>query len=168
VWTDPVFWVIIGGEEEGFAMNTVFDVAERVLEKCGSLTTMKLQKLCYYCQAWSLAWDDEPLFDEDFEAWANGPVCVPLFEAHKGMFRVGPGFFAEKASPGAAFSDAGTESMDAVIMDYGDKDPHWLSDLTHNEDPWRDAREGFYPGQPCHNIIEKESMRQYYGGLSTR
>lgn len=44
------------------------------------MTTMKLEKLTYYCQAWSLAWDDVPLFDEEFEAWANGPVCPQLFE----------------------------------------------------------------------------------------
>ena len=45
---------------------------------------MKLQKLVYYCQAWSLAWDDVPLFDEDFPAWANGPVCPELFDLHHG------------------------------------------------------------------------------------
>lgn len=28
-----------------------------------------------YCQAWSLVWDDTPLFEEDFQAWTNGPVC---------------------------------------------------------------------------------------------
>ena len=32
----------------------VFDVAKYILEKEGKLSTMKLQKLCYYCQAWSL------------------------------------------------------------------------------------------------------------------
>ena len=60
-------------------MANVFDVAKYILEKLGTLSTMKLQKLCYYCQAWSLVWDDTPLFDEKFEAWANGPVCRELF-----------------------------------------------------------------------------------------
>ena len=45
-------------------MANVFDVAKYILEKLGTLSTMKLQKLCYYCQAWSLVWDDTPLFDE--------------------------------------------------------------------------------------------------------
>lgn len=36
---------------------TVFDVAKYVLHRTGQLTTMKLEKLVYYCQAWSLAWD---------------------------------------------------------------------------------------------------------------
>ena len=54
-------------------MANVFDTAKYILEQKGDMSTMKLQKLCYYSQAWGLVWDDEPLFDEDFEAWANGP-----------------------------------------------------------------------------------------------
>ena len=60
-------------------MATVFDVAFYILDKLGDMSTMKLQKLCYYAQAWSLAWDGFPLFDEEFQAWANGPVCRELY-----------------------------------------------------------------------------------------
>ena len=68
---------------EGKIMATVFDVAKYVLKQLGSITTMKLQKLVYYCQAWSLGWDGKPLFGENFEAWANGPVCPELFHKHQ-------------------------------------------------------------------------------------
>ena len=44
----------------------VFDVAAYILEKIGSMTTMKLQKLVYYSQAWSLVWDEKRLFEEDY------------------------------------------------------------------------------------------------------
>jgi len=54
---------------------TVIDVSRYILERMGEMTAMKLQKLCYYAQAWSLVWDERPLFDERIEAWANGPVC---------------------------------------------------------------------------------------------
>ncbi len=49
---------------------------------------MKLQKLCYYCQAWYLAWNNEPLFDEEFEAWASGPVCKELYDATQQLNRI--------------------------------------------------------------------------------
>lgn len=64
-------------------MTNIFDVAKYILEKSGSMSTMKLQKLCYYSQAWSLVWDDKSLFPEDFEAWANCPVCPKLFAKTK-------------------------------------------------------------------------------------
>lgn len=144
-------------------MPTVMNVARYVLEKCGSVTVMKLQKLVYYCQAWSLAWDDEPLFDEDFEAWANGPVCPELYETHKGQFRVEPDLLP--ANPEKLFTKDQIESMDAVLKYYGDKSPHWLSELTHKEDPWKIARGNCPSGAWCKNVISKESMRDYYEGL---
>ena len=67
---------------------SVFDVAAYILQKCGDMSCMKLQKLCYYAQAWSLVWDDAPLFDEDFEAWASGPVCPELFHRNERKFIV--------------------------------------------------------------------------------
>ena len=83
--------------------TSVFDVAEYILGKHAvehpdnpEMTTMKLQKLIYYCQAWSLAWDGDPMFPEEFEAWASGPVVPTLYEIHRGVFAVGPGFFAKR------------------------------------------------------------------------
>src|SRR5690606_18126590 len=35
---------------------------------------MSLQKLLYYAQAWHLAVTGEPLFDEQFKAYKDGPV----------------------------------------------------------------------------------------------
>lgn len=144
-------------------MATVYDVAKYVLRKTGKITTMKLQKIVYYCQAWSLAWDDVPLFKEDFEAWANGPVCPKLFERHKGKFVVDERLF--KGRNDYDFSINEIETMDKVIEYYGDRDPQWLSELTHKEAPWKHARKGCAPGQYCTTNISKEDMRQYYGGL---
>ena len=48
--------------------TTIFDVAKYILHKMNRMSTMKLQKLCYYAQAWALVWDDTPLFDEEFYA----------------------------------------------------------------------------------------------------
>ena len=60
-------------------MATVFDTAKYIVDKCGEIDTWKLQKLVYYFQAWSLVWDERPLFDAKIEAWENGPVCPDLF-----------------------------------------------------------------------------------------
>ncbi len=144
-------------------MASVLDVARYVIKAKHPITTMKLQKLVYYCQAWSLAWDEMPLFPEDFEAWANGPVCPQLYEKHRGLFRLYDDFLNNV--PDYAFMDAETDTMDSVLNHYGDKSPEWLSQLTHMEYPWKAARGDTPLGEPCHNIITKESMMDYYGGL---
>lgn len=147
----------------GDKMSTVFDVAKYILKKTGQITTMKLQKLVYYCQAWSLAWDGVPLFDEDFQAWANGPVCPELFNRHHGKFVVDEGFLADVSD--YSFGKDAIETMDAVLGHYGDKESHWLSELTHKESPWKEARAGIPNGERCTTVISKDSMQQYYGGL---
>jgi uncharacterized phage-associated protein len=142
-------------------MASVFDVAAYILEKLGSITAMKLQKLVYYCQAWSLVWEDRPLFRERIEAWVNGPVVPDLYQAHRGVFEV------QSISSGnsANLLSLDKETIDRVLKFYGDKSSQWLSDLTHSEGPWMDAREGLAPNQRGGSEISIASMAEYYSSL---
>ena len=65
-------------------MAEVVSVAAYVLHKLGYSTTMKLQKIVYYSQAYSLVSRNRPLFTERIEAWVNGPVVPELFDLHRG------------------------------------------------------------------------------------
>lgn len=71
----------------------VIDVAEYILAQQGEMTAMKLHRLVYYCQAWHLVWDGVPLFDEEIQAWANGPIIPVLYELHRDDFTVQSGYF---------------------------------------------------------------------------
>ena len=61
---------------------SIYDVADWFLSK-SIMTHKKLQKLCYYAQAWSLALNDYKLVNTDFQAWIHGPVSYPLYEKFK-------------------------------------------------------------------------------------
>jgi len=154
--------VINGGKE--MRKPTVFDVAKYMLNNLGSMTTMKLQKLVYYAQAWSLAWDGVPLFDGYFEAWANGPVCPELFNSHQGRYELSEHYYDKKGDT-SLFTQDQRDTMDAIIRDYGDKSAQWLSSLTHQELPWRAAREGIPVGMRSDRRISEDIMQDYYGGL---
>ncbi|MDE0048127.1 MAG: DUF4065 domain-containing protein [bacterium] len=142
-------------------MASVFDVAAYILERQGPMTTWKLQKLVYYCQAWSLVWDDDVLFPEEIEAWANGPVVRELYNAHRGNYRIS---CMRKGNPDS-LTEVQRETVEAVLTFYGDKSPQWLSDLTHMEAPWKSARRGIPDGVRGNQIISKESLAEYYGSL---
>lgn len=143
-------------------MANVFDTAKYILEKSGSMSTMKLQKLCYYSQAWALVWDDVPLFNEDFQAWANGPVCPELFHKTQGNYSVSA---CDETGGIGDLSENQKDTIEKVLEHYGSHDAQWLSQLTHMEDPWIEARRGIPSGTGCNNVITKESMALYYGGL---
>jgi uncharacterized phage-associated protein len=142
-------------------MPTAADVAQYIVSKTGPISAIKLQKLVYYAQAWSLVWDDAPLFDDAIEAWANGPVVPNLFYKHQGQFTV------KSISGGdpAALSPSQQETVNVVITDYGDKSAQWLVELTHLEDPWKEARGNCLPGRRCSNVISHAAMAEYYSGL---
>lgn len=143
-------------------MANVFDAAKYILEKTGPITAFKLQRLLYYAQAWSLVWDEEELFPEEFEAWAGGPVCRELYNWHYQLYKVSAADLEPHLLSGSKFSADQTETMDAVIRDYGQYSGAQLSELTHMEDPWKSARAGCAPGTYCNNVISKGSMAWYY------
>lgn len=143
-------------------MANVFDVAAYILRHSGPMTAMKLQKLVYYSQAWSLVWDERPLFPERIEAWANGPVVPALYAAHRGEFLVDRPIGGGDAN---SLSKSEAETVDAVLVGYGDKGAPWLSELTHREAPWKDARKGIPDGVRSNAEITLGSMADYYGNL---
>jgi uncharacterized phage-associated protein len=143
-------------------MVSVFDVAAFILSKQGGMTVMKLHKLVYYCQAWSLVWEDEPLLTESIEAWANGPVIRELYNAHQGQFKI------ERADiPGNpnALDENQKETVKTVLRYYGDKSSQWLSNLIHAERPWRDARQGLADKERGSREISLAALAEYYEGV---
>ena len=143
-------------------MARVLDVAAFILSKAGPMTAMKLQKLVYYSQAWSLVWDEKPLFEARIEAWANGPVCPELYYVHRGQFMLStiPGGDPEGLT--------GPEKSNVlrVVAAYRKYSSQALSDLAHREDPWRKARAEIPPSERSSAEITHAAMAEYYESLS--
>ena len=144
-------------------MATEFDVVKYILDELGEISAMKLQKLVYYSQAWSLVWDEEELFSEDFEAWANGPVLRSLYHEHRGLFKVNTDTFSQGNKE--ELTKDQVETIDKVLEFYGDKSAQWLSNLTHKESPWKDARGTIEAMASSSEVITKGSMEEYYAAL---
>lgn len=142
-------------------MPSAHDVARYILETKGEMDTWKLQKLVYYSQAWHLVWDDEPLFDERIEAWANGPVVPDLYREHRGKFKMA----SWPEGRVSRLNDSQRESIDVVLKHYGKRSGFALREQTHKEPPWKDARAGLPAGAPSQREIKHGAMTSYYGSL---
>lgn len=55
----------------------------KMAERGENINHLKLQKLLYYVQVWHLVYSDEPLIDEDFEAWLHGPVLRSVWNYYR-------------------------------------------------------------------------------------
>lgn len=122
-----------------------------------AITSLKLQKLVYYAQAWYLANFDRPLFKDDFEAWAHGPVHPGLYHSYKHF-----GWDALPPQDGALPPVALREFLRKIYESYGQLGAKRLERLTHQELPWKEARSGLSPEAASNNRILKLTMRNFY------
>lgn len=142
-------------------MLKVLDVARYFLS-LGSMKHKKLQKLCYYAQAWWLALFGKKLMDTVFEAWMHGPVSPELYVFYKD--------WGGRTIPQMPYStkkiDKRTEAFLNLIYDmYKDYSADDLEQLTHQEEPWKEARVGYDQKDICWKRISEETMERFYGGL---
>jgi len=151
---------------------TIDDVASYFRYKLGqsegsSLTPLKLQKLSYYAQAWSLVLLGRPLFCEEFEAWAHGPVNRNLYVqyADYGWNNIEP---IERDSWTDLFTADELDVLNEIWEIYGDFDAKYLEKLTHDEEPWIEARHGLPEGAYCDSIIRQDTMKKFYTELMHR
>jgi uncharacterized phage-associated protein len=136
-------------------MVNIFDVAHYILNtNGGEMSTVKLQKLCYYAQAWHLAKHGIPLFPEEFEKWDNGPVCRDLYKVHRGKLSINAGNVPGEWCWNEELSSKECSTIEYVLVRYGILEGDELSDLTHQEDPWKLAEKNA--------VIPKKVMEEYY------
>ena len=127
----------------GVEMIDIMDAAHYIVYlsyhvKRGSLTPLKLQKILYLAQGWSYVWDDMPLFEDEFEAWQYGPVNAKIYEYFRKYGR--NEIPEEEGRNNIPFGNNTIEdTLEAVWEKYAPCSAFELVELTHNQEPWKQA-----------------------------
>lgn len=144
---------------------TIFDVAYFFLnivdrDSGSTITPLKLQKLLYYAQGYYLARNNKELFKEDFQAWAHGPANPEIYRKYKNYE------YSSIDSPSKddvpIFKENLIDFLYVIWNTFGIYDGKYLEDLTHEEEPWINARKGYKPGEKCEVVISKNSMKKFF------
>lgn len=138
-------------------MEKVIDVAQYIYTEYKRISgkvidEMKLHKLLYLAQRESLAITGQPLFAEEFEGWKYGPVCREVRNCY-----TEDGMFSED------IHDITLESayiVKNIIMQYGALESWKLSELSHRELSWRNARKGIAAGQNGSKKLSLEDIKK--------
>jgi len=153
-------------ESQQPCMLTADDVADFFLHAADSdsglrqpVTNMRLQKLLYYAQAWSLALTGEPLFGEDIEAWEHGPVVRSVYTRFK---KHGSHRLPTELVRMPQLTPAQRSILDAVWASYGDVSAARLRAMAHRERPWKEARQAYDEGDTCNVPLSHDAMREYF------
>jgi len=152
---------------------TIYQACDYIILKAGTegctLNVLKLQKLLYYTQAWSLALRGGRAFDGEFAAWIHGPVNREIYDRFKNTKMLYDVVDVDDISPDfspEAIDEALRQHIDEVLDVYNKFSGSQLETLTHNEDPWISARGGCAPTQRCENLISEDEMKAYYSKLA--
>lgn len=155
----------------GKQMPSIYDVANYFVTKgnCEAedpITPLKLQKLCYYAQAWSMVWDEQELFKEDFQAWVHGPANYNLYIKYNDVSMNSTICRVDEDFNINIFCEKQIETLETVWDAYGKFVGSYLEQLTHQEKPWKQTRGNLPPGMRCDKVIPKYLMHEFYSELN--
>lgn len=153
-------------------------VANFVLDFCDArgrrVTNLSLQKLVFFCHAWSLVKLGKPLIRHKFEAWQFGPVLQYLYREFKAYDSSPIVSRAKRIDPSSGERrvveynlDMQTESLlSSVLSFYADLSAGALVELTHVQDgPW--DRVWNHTGKLNPGMkIEEDAIEDYYSRVT--
>ncbi|GHS98669.1 hypothetical protein AGMMS50276_20890 [Synergistales bacterium] len=119
------------------------------------MTPLKLQKLLYYCQGYSLGLYEKSLFEEAIHAWPHGPVFISVYNKYK-AFGGTPIPFESVVEP---VMDERAQKIAEMVMRYEGRFTAWaLRDKTHMEKPWNYT----YNKLGSNSRISEDIIREFF------
>ena len=136
-------------------MERAIDIANYICEEYRKIAgepidEMKLHKLLYFAQRESIAIIGEPLFEDVFEGWCFGPVCIAVRND-----------FLQGEMKGSSFKKISKTSeyiVRNVILQYGELASWELSKISHEEISWMNSRKGLGPQDNGHIPLKLEDI----------
>jgi uncharacterized phage-associated protein len=153
-------------------MAKAYDVAKYFIRLAGAedepdpLSHLRVQKLLYYAQGWSLALRKKPLFHDKIEAWPHGPVVPNVynhFSKYKSDVIPADKFNSSKIN----LTKDERELVQAVWNEYKKFSAIKLREMTHKEPPWKETRKGREAGERSTKEITQTDLKKYFLTLAT-
>lgn len=157
--------------EATIQLKTLFSVSDKTLriiaylfEQLEEVTPLMLQKLLYFIQGISYALYGKPMLSEECQAWAHGPVYPEVYDIFKD-FKYNPiedTRFAIFEGSEHELTEQEKTVINLVANTFGQYGGKILERITHEETPWKTAREGYADGISSNEIISTDSIKKYY------
>ena len=122
-----------------------------------TVSNLRLQKLLYFVQAQFLvnSPDGQPCFRQRMEAWDFGPVVPEVYRAYR---YYGSAVIPYDGCETTSISAEDGRLIGAMLNHCAKYSTPTLVDITHAQDPWKNAYHNF------DNEIRPEAIRAYFKG----
>jgi uncharacterized phage-associated protein len=136
-------------------------IITRMEDSGKTLSVLGLQKLLYLAQGWHLAFYGAQFFEGRFQAWAQGPVNLKIYERFAGRplgSRVSSADLS-KDFDGASISEEKSNHIRSVLEAYAECEDSSLNEIMSKDASWVEARSGCL--EHCQREIEEDNMRRF-------
>lgn len=157
---------LLGLTDDSSEETKISSAVKYLLNQCGDITPLALQKSLYYIQGFYNAFYNAFIFSEDCEAWIHGPVYRDIYFRYRD-------YHFDVISPYEDFDSSILTTEEKAIFDsvikylccYSGK---VLEHFTHNETPWLSTRGDLPVSEPSERIITQESIHDYFSAVKAK
>ena len=139
--------------------DKIFKVVDYILGVSDDITPLALQKILYYSQAFFKVFYGYHLFENDCEAWDQGPVYPEIYSKFKDYK------YIVSKNDVCSLDEEEQFFIDLIMRYLGCYSGKALERMTHCEKPWRETRKGLCPNQKGGKVIEKALIESYFSDV---
>ena len=151
-------------QKDFLVISDIEMIAQYIIQKCGEITPLALQKILYYAQGFYKAFFGDFLFNTDCEAWMYGPVYANIYMKYKVFGSRNIEQYIDYDISEILDEDK-KNLLDVIVRCFGFYNGKALEKMTHYEHPWMEARRGMTVDEKSNNIISKESIANYFSKI---
>ena len=143
--------------------NKIYDVSDYIISKVDVITPLILQKLLYFIQGFSYVFLKHNIFEDNCEAWVNGPVYKDIYKKYsKYKYH---NIDKKINNYNINLDDEEIKVIDAVIECFSNYNADVLMLMTHKTEPWIKNRIKLNHNQKSKNIINIKDINNYFSNI---
>ena len=149
--------------------SKIYLISKHIIARMEDITPLALQKILYYIQGFSTYFFDNPIFNDNAEAWVHGPVYREIYDRFS-YYRYNPISKNEFESYNEidSLKDDEIKLIDAVINNFGVYSGKTLEKMTHTTIPWEEGRKELSEEEYSSNIIDIDTMKDYFTNIGKK
>lgn len=129
-------------------------ICKRIMQVTGhEVGNLRIQKLLYFIQAYTLVKFGCPAFEAEIEAWPYGPVVPEVYFAYKNNY------FLDSLEAEIQLDSGVEEAIVTIVNAFRDWKDFQLVDLTHSYETWSNKISSLYNDR---EITKKEIKDFHY------
>lgn len=154
-------------EYENNIVHDAYYLIKKFNDNNREVTNMQIQKLMYFFEAYymNIHKDIDRLYDCNFNAWAFGPVAIPLYKEFKKFGNNKIELTKDNKEVGEKISKEKKEMLDIIFNVFKNVPAMRLVEFTHMPDsPWNEVWEnnGRKVGYGANTHIDKIKTRDWF------